>query len=182
MSGPLVVIGVGNVLLRDDGIGPRIVEALGWLANDDASLLPAQTRLLDGGTLGMDLLDEINGACAVLVVDALDTGGEPGTVRVLRDDAIGAAPRRSGSAAGGIAELLAVARLLASMTGPVALVGVEAGEITFELGLSPRVKAALPLAIATVRRTAWALADEARGTTVSAHHGSATPTLTAATA
>lgn len=146
---PALVIGVGNVLLRDDGVGVRVLEALRTEAAHDPMALPADTRLLDGGTLGLDLLRTVSGARSLLLVDAVDLRQEPGTVSVLRDDAIAEAAGRWGaSAPGGVGELLAVARLMGWLPDAVALIGIQVDETGAGIGLSPSVLAAVPLAVA----------------------------------
>lgn len=152
-EGPAVVIGVGNILLRDDGAGVRVVEALRALATRDPGALPPATRLVDGGTLGTELLRTVQGARSLLLLDAVDLGLAAGTVRVLRGDAIEAAGGRWGAAAdGGVGELLGVARLMGWLPGPVALVGIQVGEVRFGMGLSAAVEAALPAAVEMARR------------------------------
>lgn len=74
----ILVLGVGNILLRDEGIGVRIVENL----QQDYAFSP-NVRLLDGGTLGLRLLEPITGADALIVVDAIINGKPPGTVEKL---------------------------------------------------------------------------------------------------
>lgn len=151
---PIVVIGIGNVLLGDDAVGVRVVEALGCLAEDDPTMLPPVTHLLDGGTLGLDLMRTVEGARAVLLVDGVDLGAAPGEVVVLRGDEITTAgARRPGGQAGGIGELLALARLMGWLTGPVAMVGVQVGRVAFNVGLTTRVEAAVPVAVETARMT-----------------------------
>jgi hydrogenase maturation protease len=150
---PAVVIGVGNVLLRDDGAGVRAVEALRALAARDPSALPAETRLLDGGTLGLGLLPDVRGARSLLLLDAVDLDLPAGSVRVLRGDGIEAAGSRwGGSAEPGVGELLAVARLMGWLPDQVALVGIQVDEVGFGIGLSEPVEAALPLAVEAARR------------------------------
>ena len=75
---PLVVIGVGNILLRDDGVGVRIAELLERLGRHDAAALPPATNIIDAGTLDVGVLRTLEGARAVLVVDALDIGEAAG--------------------------------------------------------------------------------------------------------
>lgn len=110
-AGPAVVLGVGNVLLRDDGVGVHLVEELRRLAAHDPLAVPDGTRLVDGGTLGLDLLRAVSGARSLLVLDAVDLGQEAGTVSVLRGEAI-LAPggREDGATPGSVGEVLAVAR------------------------------------------------------------------------
>ena len=161
-AAPIVVIGVGNALLRDDGVGVRVVESLRRAAGREPDVLPPLTRLVDGGTLGIDLLREMHPARAVLLVDGVDLGLEPGTVEVLRDDALAAAGGRlTGGSSGGIGELLALGRLMDWLPAPVALVGIQVAEVTFDLGLSAPVASALPLATETALRMLRRLDAEA---------------------
>lgn len=83
MDSPLdevLVLGIGNVLWADEGFGVRAVEAL-----HEAYAMPAPVHLLDGGTQGLNLLQPVVEAGAVLVFDAIDFGLAPGELRVLRD-------------------------------------------------------------------------------------------------
>ena len=91
---------------------------------------------------------------------------QPGTVRVFRGDEIAAGGGRGPSGrAGGVGELVALARLMGWLHGPAALVGVQVADITFNLGLSPRVDAAVATAVETACRVLWELdADAAAGT------------------
>jgi hydrogenase maturation protease len=150
---PAVVIGVGNIMLGDDGAGVRAVEALRAVADLDPSTLPPETRLLDGGTLGLDLLGAVRGCRSLLLLDAVDLDLPAGTVQVLRGDGILEAGGRWGDAtAGGVRELLAVAHLMGWLPDTVALVGIQVDEVGYGVGLSRPVEAALPLAVEAARR------------------------------
>ncbi len=147
---PIVVLGIGNPLLRDDAVGVRLVEALELFARRDPTMLPADTRLFDGGTLDLDLLRVIEGSAALLLIDGVDLGWPPGEVRVLRGDAILSAGEGIGSSAGGsVGELLGVARLMGWLPDHVSLLGVQVEEVTLGLGITPTLEAALPRAIDT---------------------------------
>jgi hydrogenase maturation protease len=153
-AAPIVVLGIGNTLLGDDAAGIRVLEALGRLAGLDPSVLPPDTHLVDGGTVGLDLVRTVEGARAVLLLDAVNIDAAPGEVVVLEGDAITTAgARRPGGPAGGLGELLALARLMDWLSGPVALVGVQVGRVAFAPGLTPAVEAAVPVAVETARRT-----------------------------
>jgi hydrogenase maturation protease len=154
VAGPLVVIGVGNVLLGDDGVGVRVVEALRREAGADPEALPPDTRLVDGGTLGLDLLRDLDGARGLLVVDAADLGALAGTVTVRRDERAGRGPAGipAGGDGHGVAELLAVAGLLGILPAAVSVIGIGLGEIGVGPALSSRVAAAGPRAVAAARR------------------------------
>jgi hydrogenase maturation protease len=147
--GPLVVIGIGNILLRDDGVGVHVVNALRRLADHGTLTLPVGTRLVDGGTLGVDLLPEIDGARAVLFVDAADLGRAPGTVATIGGDALRRAPAGSGRPRAGVAGLLATAELAGVLPRTVSLVGIQPH--TIDAGLEPSgvVFDAVPAAVAS---------------------------------
>jgi hydrogenase maturation protease len=151
-AGCNVVIGVGNVLLGDDGAGVRALEALRSEAAREPGTVPPATRLVDGGTLGVDLLVEMEGARSLLLIDAVDLGQPAGTVSVLRGEAILDAGTGSGRCAPvGVSGLLSVARLAGCLPGPIALVGVQVDEMNLGAGLSGRVAAALPRAVEVAR-------------------------------
>jgi hydrogenase maturation protease len=161
-AGPAVVLGVGNVLLRDDGVGVRVIEELRRLVVDDPVALPAGTRLVDGGTLGLGLLDTVRGAGSLLLLDAVNLDREAGTISVLRGDAIDAAGGPGmGAIPGSVGELLAVARLMGWLPDPVTLVGVQVGDTGSGIGLSPRVEVAVSDAVEMARTELRALDEHA---------------------
>lgn len=160
-AGPLVVIGVGNILLRDDAVGVRVVDQLRLLAEHDPSALPTGTRLVDGGTLGLDLLRTVRDASGLVLVDAMALGERDGSVTVRWGDAVVAIGGHGRRDTNSIGELLAIARLMGWLPEPVALVGVEAAEIDFGVELSAPVAAAVPAAMAAVRDALWRMKDQA---------------------
>jgi hydrogenase maturation protease len=152
-TGPLVVIGVGNVLLGDDAVGVRVVEALDLAARADPGMLPPDTRLVDGGILGLELLGPVRGSRGLVLVDAVRLGGMVGEVRTLDAGdlrAVTSAP--DGGARAAVGELLATAALMGWLPTQVALVGIEVGDLDAGTDLSPAVSGAMPLAVATVGR------------------------------
>lgn len=150
-DGPLLVIGVGNILLRDEGVGVRIVLELERLVSAGSIVLPIDTRLVDGGTLGLDLLPMIADARALVLVDAVDIDRDPGALTVLRDEEIhGALAGHVSPHQVGISDLVAAARLIGVLPDQVALVGVQPDAIEIGLELTGPVEAAVPLAVAMV--------------------------------
>ncbi len=152
-TAPLVVIGIGNVLLGDDGVGVRVVEALEATARADEGFLPPGTRIVDGGTLGLDLLGMVRGSRGLVLVDAARLGGRIGEVRALDAadiDAAGGA--RDGGAGSAVGELLAVARLMDWLPTRVAVIGIEVAAVDVGVHLSPPVAGAIPAAVTAVRR------------------------------
>ena len=71
----IVVLGVGNILLKDEGVGVRVIEKL-----QGQYTLPENVRVVDGGTQGLWLLSTIQEADHLIVVDAVLGGDEPGTI------------------------------------------------------------------------------------------------------
>jgi hydrogenase maturation protease len=159
LDGPLVV-GVGNILLRDEGVGVAVVLAIGAGPKQE---LPPGTRIVDGGTLGLDLLPMIGAASALVLVDAVNLREPPGTVAVIRGDAIHAtlaghvSPHQVG-----IGDLIAAARLTGTLPPRVSLVAVQPGAIEIGLELTEAVAAAVPAASALVLEECRRFALEAR--------------------
>jgi len=77
------VLGLGNILLEDEGLGIRALELL-----QQRYEIPSEVELLDGGTTGMGLLDDISGRQHLLVLDAVQTGEPPGTLVKLAGDEV----------------------------------------------------------------------------------------------
>ncbi len=148
LRAPILVLGLGNLLLSDDAAGLHLEAALA--AERGAS---AQVEFVDGGTQGLALLHYLAKRRAILVLDAVGLGAEPGSVHVLRGPAIdGLRMRRSTTAHEGNAlELLATARLLGDVAEEIVVVGVEPARIATGIGLSPQVEAALPAAMGRAR-------------------------------
>lgn len=71
---PILVLGIGNILLSDEGIGVRVIEQMQTIS------IPEDVELVDGGTSGVDLLDILADRDKVIVIDAVDTDCRPGTV------------------------------------------------------------------------------------------------------
>lgn len=148
---PPLVIGIGNILLRDEGVGVRVVMELERLASAGRIDVPPGTRFVDGGTLGLELLPMIDAGSTLILVDAVGLGPAPGSVTVIRGDAI------EGTLAGhvsphqvGIGDLVAAARLMGVMPADASLVGIRPAEIEIGLALTPAVEAAIPEAMAAV--------------------------------
>jgi hydrogenase maturation protease len=147
----LVILGIGNVLLRDDGVGVEVVREIERRAGRGDLELPAGTTLVDGGTLGLNLLSLLAGAQAIVLVDAADRGREPGAVEVVRGEALVAPAALAGGEVavgrGGLGELLAAASLAEADPAAIVLVGIQPAEIALGLELTADVRRAVPAAI-----------------------------------
>jgi len=141
---PILVLGLGNVLLGDDGVGPALLrEVCGLYAGVSA------VECVDGGTQGLALLGYLGGREAVIILDAYAGGRTAGTVSILEGpELLDCAITRSTTAhEGNAGELLAAAQLLDELPDRVFLVGIEPERVRTELGLSQCVSGALPAAL-----------------------------------
>lgn len=137
---PLLVLGLGNVLLEDDGVGGAAISRL-----LDGFEVPRGARVLDGGTLGLALLPYLDEADAVILVDAVRTDGTPGDiVRLEGDDVAPAVATRLSPHQVGVADLLDGARWLDRYPRSVVLLGLVPASMNLAVGLSPQVRASLP--------------------------------------
>jgi hydrogenase maturation protease len=148
---PLLVLGLGNVLLEDDGVGAAAVTLL-----LERYTPPAGVRVFDGGTLGLSLLPYIQSADALILVDAIRADAQPGTlVRLTGDDVAPAVATRLSPHQVGVADLLDGARWLDHYPRRVALLGLVPESMELAVGLSLNVRPALPALVEAV-------VDEAR--------------------
>jgi len=144
---PVLVLGVGNVLLRDDGAGLLVLAEL----ERDAAHWAGQVEFLDGGTQGLALLDRIAGRRVLLVLDAVALGAEPGTVHVLRGWSH-AGERASTAHESNVAELLQASTLLGECPEQVTVIGIEPARIETGIGVSDAVAKAVGEAVEAARR------------------------------
>jgi hydrogenase maturation protease len=143
---PVLVLGLGNLLLRDEGVGIHVVRALA------RETLPDGVELCDGATAGMALVDLLAGREQVIVIDALDAGEPAGTVLRLDAEDLLAAPHPGCSVHElGLCEALAAARLLGVAPRAVVILGVQPAELTCGLELSAPLARLVPQITALVR-------------------------------
>lgn len=136
----LLVLGLGNVLLGDDGAGPAVIAQL-----QHAHRAAAGTLLLDGGTLGLSLLAYVEDARRVILVDAVAADAPPGTlVRLTGADVGPAVATRLSPHQVGVSDLLDAARWHDREPEHLVLIGVVPETIALGVGLSDPVRRALP--------------------------------------
>jgi hydrogenase maturation protease len=124
--------------MGDDGIGVRVVQSL-----RERCRFPPEVELLDGGTLGLDLLPKLEGVERLLIVDAVETGEEPGTmVRLAGSEIPIAMATKLSPHQMGLKDLLSVAELMGYRIGEMVLWGVQPACIEMGLELSAAVAAA----------------------------------------
>jgi hydrogenase maturation protease len=144
----VVVLGVGNVLLSDEGLGVRAVERL-----EREFLFPENVVLLDGGTLGLGLIHYLEDAEKVLVIDAVSGGGPPGRVYKFAGHEVTLRVGRKVSMHDlGLQEVLALLSLMDRSPEEIVVVGMEPGDLSPGVSLSPQVERGMDLLIKEVLR------------------------------
>lgn len=150
---PLLVVGIGNILLRDEGFGPHLIRKMQTMR------LPASVELLDGGTAGADLIDYICDRRKVIFIDAVRADAEPGSVfRITEADFTSNIRRSISLHEFGLVETLFMAKLLHCAPKNVILLGITPQDISCGVGLSQKIKALVPtvtdLVLNELRKTA----------------------------
>ena len=134
-----VVLGLGNMLMADDGVGLAALARL-----EEEWFVPREVELVDGGTWGMNLLPVIERADRVLILDAIDLGDPPGTLIRLEGDEI---PRFLGQKLSphqiDLREVLALAELRGTLPGQVITLGIQPERVELSTTFSPPVAARL---------------------------------------
>ncbi len=157
-----LVLGIGNPLWADEGFGVRAVEAL-----HERYRLSPEVEVVDGGTQGLFLLPLVRGATNLLVLDAIDFGDEPATVRVVRGDGVPCylGAKKVSMHQTGFQEVLASASLFGDLPARLTLIGVQ--PVTLEDyggSLTPPVAARLQevVELAVAELATWGVTAERR--------------------
>ena len=152
----IVVLGIGNILLADEGVGVRALELVRE-SDDEGDLI-----LVDGGTLGIALLELVENADGLIVIDAARLDRKPGSVDCYRDEAMDGllCSRLRTVHELGLKDLLDMARVSGALPPRRALIAVEPAVIDWGMKLSPAVEGALAQVSQLVHGTAaqWRLA------------------------
>ena len=156
----ILVMGIGNTLLQDDGVGVHITELF-------KSSRPADSPVdvVDGGTIGLSLLPDLEDADAVIIVDASEIGEAPGAMRVFHNREIDrqlSGKRRTVHEVA-LADLFAAAEIRGRSPARRVLVAIQPQCTEWGLEPTPEVQAAIPLACETIESltNAWLSAEAA---------------------
>lgn len=145
----VLIAGIGNVLLGDDGVGPFVIKLLE--ARYD---FPANVELADLGTPALDLLLHLSGADVVILVDSAKLSGAPGDLRLFRKDEILRIPPRTriDPHSPALRESLSQLELMGKMPDELLLIGMEGSHFGAGSALSPAVRQCIPHVIDAVLR------------------------------
>jgi hydrogenase maturation protease len=144
-AGGIVVLGVGNLLLSDEGIGVHVANRLLEME------LPASVRVIEGGTDGFRLMNVVTGADRVIVIDAVKGGGEPGSIYRFDIEDAPSSPETYKTSVHqiGILEVFHFSEFLGKPP-EATIIGVEPKSMEMSMELSPEIEAKVPRIIELV--------------------------------
>ena len=135
----ILIIGMGNVLMQDEGIGVRAVEEL-----ENRYIIPEGVTVVDGGTTGMELYEPMRDCDQLIVADAVNTGSPDGTLERIENDAIPSFfQTKISNHQLGLADLLGLLKLKGEFPQHVAIIGMVPHSLEQKLGLTPEAEAGL---------------------------------------
>jgi hydrogenase maturation protease len=136
---PTLVIGMGNVLMQDEGIGVRAVEELMSRYH-----IPPGVEVVDGGTTGMELFEPMRQAENLIIADAVNTGAANGSlVRIANDEIPAFFQTKLSNHQLGVSDLLALLTLKGETPEQVTIIGMVPHSLENRLGLTPEAEAGL---------------------------------------
>lgn len=135
------VLGVGNIILSDEGFGVRVIEYL-----EKNFTFPDNVQLIDGGTLGVELLHFVTGTKRLLIIDSINGGAEAGKIFHLRGNEIKAHFAQKISAHEvGIQDVLTMLELTGKKIPHVELIGAQPFSLEAGTELTPQMSKLVPL-------------------------------------
>ncbi len=142
----VLVLGVGNLVMSDDAVGVLVVQQL-----QERFSFPENVEIIDGGTLGLDLLPKLENITHLLMIDAVETGNSAGTcVRLCGQELPIALETKVSPHQMGLKDLLAVSELMGHSPKEMVLIGIQPESIEMEIGLTEKVEAQLENLISNV--------------------------------
>lgn len=155
-----VVLGIGNILLTDEGVGVRTIEAL-----ERDYVLPANVDIIDGGTCGMEMLEQLENLDGLIVVDCVRCNQPPATPVLLKGDDVPVFFRTKLSPHQvSLSDVLASLEFTERAPKSIAIVGMQPVSMALGMELSPEVAARVPelVAMALAELTKLGITAEAR--------------------
>ncbi len=133
----VLVLGIGNLVMSDDAVGVLVAQRL-----QRDYRFADNVEIMDGGTLGLDLLPKLENITHLIIIDAVETGKEAGTcVRLYGQELPIALQTKISPHQMGLKDLLAVSELTGHLPKEMVLIGVQPGSIEMEIGLTADVEA-----------------------------------------
>ena len=137
----ITVLGIGNTILSDEGFGVRVVEFL-----QENYIFPENVQLIDGGTLGVELMHFVVGTKKLLIIDSIDGGAKAGEIFHLHDDEILKHFTQKISAHEvGIQDILTMLEITDKKIPCVELLGAQPYNLDAGINLTPQMKKLVPI-------------------------------------
>lgn len=142
----VLVLGIGNLIMGDDGVGVLVAQRL-----QQEYRFADNVEIIDGGTLGLDLLPKLENITNLIMIDAVETGQMAGScVRLCGQELPIALETKVSPHQMGLKDLLAVSELMGHSPKEMVLIGVQPGSIEMEVGLTKEVEAQLETLVSNV--------------------------------
>jgi hydrogenase maturation protease len=138
----IAVLGLGNLMRTDDAVGMLAIQQL-----RADPCFPLSVSLIDGGTLGLDLLYPLEGVTHLLTLDAIDAGADPGTLLRYEGDDIDHLPIAKSVHLLGFSDLIGAMRLIGAAPSEIVVLGVQPQAIQWGTQLTPTVETSMALLV-----------------------------------
>ncbi|MCR5756419.1 MAG: HyaD/HybD family hydrogenase maturation endopeptidase [Selenomonas sp.] len=136
----VTILGIGNVILRDEGFGVRVAEYL-----DKHYVFPDTVQIVDGGTLGIELTQYVTGTEKLLVIDSINGGAEPGTTfRFHNDDVMEHFQDKLSAHEVGIQDVLGLLTVTGHKIPEVVVIGAQPYDVEAGVELSAGMMKLMP--------------------------------------
>ena len=135
----ILILGIGNMLLKDEGVGVHVVRKMKDLP------LPDNVEVLDGGTAGFDLVDFIADRKKVIVIDAINAGEKPGTIYFLTEENLDIKPKAIMSFHEiDFLDAIQMSETMGNRPGEIVVIGIEPKDMSDGTELSPEIEEKIP--------------------------------------
>lgn len=139
----VLILGIGNILQKDDGVGVHVVNEISAAVND----LPGDVEVFDGGTFGYDLLPVMSGRKKIVIVDALKIDDEPGSIYRFPADNLVDCNNKFSLHDIGVKKLIDMLKLMGE-NPEIEVIGIVPEDInSLDVGISDSVKKSIPKAV-----------------------------------
>jgi hydrogenase maturation protease len=144
---PILILGIGNILLKDEGVG---VHTANKMMEMD---LPPDVEVMDGGTMGLNLLFYIEGRRKVIVIDTVITGDPPGTIYRFTDESLVDNKPMLRTAHGiDFSDVIKTSKMLGTKPEEIVFIGIEPESLDEGLELTPTIQKRVPVLIKMVMK------------------------------
>jgi hydrogenase maturation protease len=144
---PILLLGIGNILLKDEGVGVHTANRMMEMA------LPPDVEVMDGGTMGMNLLFYIEGRKKVIIIDTVLVGDPPGTIyRFTEESLVDNKPMLRTAHSVDITDVINTAMMLGTKPDEIIFIGIEPESLDEGLEMTPTIEKRVPVLIKMVMK------------------------------